>query len=121
MERVNGKATVVIGLAQLIRSPRRYDAALEWVQEGRMDNVIPFPFRSFCQKKASILKSFKNTRNGTSVHKDKLAKPHRIRKSGIMQTIITLSKIIFSLVLCEYKCNQRAYGYNESPVGQYHH
>lgn len=32
-----------------------------------------------------------DTRTGTSVHKDKLANPHKIRKSDIEQTIITLN------------------------------
>ena len=61
---MDGKATVVLTknasriarksdeLAQFIRILRRYGATLECVQEGRMDNIIPFPCRDFGQKKS---------------------------------------------------------------------
>ena len=39
-------------LAQFIRILRRYGAALECVQEGTVDNIIPFPYRDFRQKKS---------------------------------------------------------------------
>ena len=39
-------------LAQFIRILWRNGAALDCVQEGRIDNIIPFPYRKFGQKKS---------------------------------------------------------------------
>ena len=61
---MNGKATVVLTknasriarksdeLTQFIRILWRYGATLECVQEGAVNNIIPFPHRSFGQKKS---------------------------------------------------------------------
>lgn len=61
---------------------------LEKVEEGK-SLCLPNKNKKYRNRHKKV--HFDTFSIGTSVHKDKLGKPHRIRKSDIKQTIITFN------------------------------